>query len=244
VRCLVALGNGLVDGRGSAGALAVADRVLRAGQASAQVASSEKDRGGDGDAGSAVETSSAAPPAPPAEGDAVAGAEDGSAAASSALASPAAALRAFEAALALAPTHVGALHGAGAARFALGDVTGGETAWALAVAAFDADAFRVRGQVKAFVYPDDPPVVAAMRVRLGTERCVREPPQAPRAPVWASLTNLRAWQAENEAAEAAAEAAANAAAEAVAAGKGTAEASSAAAATRPAAATAAAGSNA
>jgi hypothetical protein len=132
--------------------------------------------------------------------------------------------------VALAPRHFGALHGLGAARFALDRVQGnggggggGEPssrshhpaqeggreavapqavveAWSLALEAFDSDSFRVRGQVVAYAYPDDPPLVRALRHVVGRPRVIQAPASAPRAPVWASAANHRAWQAENDAA--------------------------------------------
>jgi hypothetical protein len=60
----------------------------------------------------------------------------------------------------------------------------------------------VRGPIVQYEYPPDPPLVASMRQRLGTQRVIVPPKQAPRAPVYGALSALRAWQKENEAREA------------------------------------------
>jgi hypothetical protein len=125
---LVALGNGLLDGRGSTGALNVMANVLRAAAVGAEAENADAAKA-DANPEAAVTAEAAAS------------------------ADPWAALAAFQGAAALLPSHVGALHGLGAAQWVVGDQAAADGAWARAVAAFDADAARVKTCVlSVFVY--------------------------------------------------------------------------------------------
>lgn len=197
-RVLVALGNALLDGCGSMGAhtivahIAAASSSLETGRLSAvglterfQPDSEGSESVSGADAEKAVTHFEAA-----ASNNTPTGLMDSNAA-----------LAAFHTAEEILPQHVGALTGIGAAHWTLGDHVSADVAWAKAVTAFDADSARVFGHIVQYEYPLDPPLVSCLRQHLGTVRIIAPPPQAPRAPVYGSLTALRAWQKENEARE-------------------------------------------
>ena len=157
VRTLVALGNALLGGTGISTVRANKSRSAEAevgGEAATTatttVAAAVEEEEEEEEEGPAEEEGAdePAPHSPPSKVDQTsAEGSGGGGGGASEHADPAGALAAFTRAIELNPTHVGALHGAGAAHYELGDEVASDASWSAALAAYDADASRVRGQI-------------------------------------------------------------------------------------------------